>query len=171
MAHISALHLTILPGCDDIYVQFLVDGQDLGGMVRQSAGQHARFFYDDILPYNGGGDCQPEATVLGKPARTQGLRGAILFACGCGQSACSCVLADVSLTETTVTLHNFRVHKDRRSSLAPITFTRANFEAAIADLERQVAGWRHPPPQPPKPPILCAGRIDPEPDIHPEQEC
>ncbi|MBE7466313.1 MAG: hypothetical protein HS116_22800 [Planctomycetes bacterium] len=138
----STLRLRILDGCNELYVQFIVDGKDLGARVKAALGVAG---YDDVLPWYGG-DYRIEDTVLGEPARRNGADGAILFACGCGQYACSGVSAQVVISGETLTLCEFSTTgRDGQKLVAPIqpvVFDRGQFEDAVRQLECEIANWR-----------------------------
>lgn len=137
----SVLRLKIREGCEEPYVEFHVDGEDLGKRIESALG-HAGF--DDVLPWYGG-DFKIEDTVLGESARRYGAEGAIFLACGCGYYACSGVFADVVVSNDTVTLRSFRTWRGEQTLIAPVepvVFNRDQFEAAVSQLEREIASWR-----------------------------
>lgn len=143
------LHLKLTGGW--LHVEFHVDGEDLSTRLRHAFGREnpAEFPWDG-LPWPGG-DYKPADTVLGDEVRRAGAAGAILFACGCGYSMCGAVFADVSVTDATVTLSNFTTWMGGGKVVAatdPLVFDRAQFEEAVARLEREVEAWRPPPPKP-----------------------
>jgi hypothetical protein len=144
---VSKLCLKICEGCQEPYVEFHVDGEDLGTRVKAAPGGAG---FDDVLPWYGG-DYQIDETVLGERARRDGAAGAILFACGCGYSACSAVFADVVVAGDTLTLREFSTWRGGRkviASIAPVVFDRPQFDDAARQLEREVESWRPPPPKP-----------------------
>lgn len=140
MSPMPSLQLNILDHPDEMFVRFLVDGRDLADSLRASAGPDAPPWMETVLPLSCG-DCDRESTVLGTAARTHGLDPAILFACTCGYSGCGSITARVAVTPTTITLSNFESHPRIKITHGPIEFARADFEAAIADLERRVSTW------------------------------
>jgi hypothetical protein len=166
------LQLSIRDGCDEIYVDFAVDGHPLSAIVRAAPRASEAKWIECCLPWHGG-DYDVDETVLGKPARTSGLHQAYLFVCGCGQIACGgAVVVDVQATPDSISFQNFALDNGYFPiAIPPIVFDRSQFEAAITDLERQVAEWTPPPPPPPRSAIPLDGRSVPEPDIHPDQEC
>jgi hypothetical protein len=146
----STLLLKISEGCDEPYVEFHVDGSDLGARVRAALGEAG---YDDVLPWYGG-DYKVDQTVLGEPARRGGAQDAILFACGCGHYACSGVSANVVVIADTLTIRDISTrHRGQRveASIPPIIFDRRQIDEAVQQLEREIAAWR-PPPKPAAPP-------------------
>ncbi|MDB5297846.1 MAG: hypothetical protein JWO31_3829 [Phycisphaerales bacterium] len=125
-------------------MEFHIDGEDLGSRVKAALGDEG---FDDVLPWCGG-DYKIDETVLGESARRDGAEGAILFACGCGQYACSGVSADVIVSGDTLTLRNVSTWRGGQLVLAriePIILDRQQFEAAVAKLHRNLAEWRPPP--------------------------
>jgi len=143
---VSILVLKIREGCEEPYVEFHVDGEDLGARIMAAFGSEG---FDDGLPWFGG-DYGIEDTVLGGKALKDGARKTILLACGCGQSACSSVQADITVTANTITLSNFSTWRHGHEIFAAVdavSFDRRQFESAIAQLRREVAEWRPPPPK------------------------
>lgn len=137
----STLQLKIREGCEEPYVEFHVDGEDLGARIMAAFGDEG---FDDVLPWYGI-DYRIEDTVLGGTAPRDGARKAIIFACGCGCSACSSVWADVTADDDTITLSNFSTWRHARdivASIEPVSFDRHQFESAVANLRRDVAEWR-----------------------------
>jgi len=140
----STLLLKIREGCEEPYVEFHVDGEDLGSRVTAALGEAG---FDDVLPWYGG-DYKIDETVLGERARQNGAEGAILFACGCGYSACSAVFANVDVVGDTLTLREFSTWRGAQkviASMAPVVFDRAQYDDAVRQLEREVETWRPPP--------------------------
>jgi hypothetical protein len=140
------LELKIRENREEPYIEFHVDGQDLGAVLKAVFGEAG---FDDVLPWNGG-DYSIGETVLGEQVRKHGAASAILFACGCGYYACSVVTTDVSVAQETITFSKFAT--PWRGGLAvaplgPIVFDRRQFEEAVTALERAVAAWR-PTPRP-----------------------
>jgi hypothetical protein len=138
---LSTLHLKIREGCEEPYVEFHVDGQDLGRRVAEAFGEAS--FDDDVLPWRG----YIEKTVLGQKTRKEGAEHAILFVCGCGEPTCRAVFADVIVAGDTITLQNFSTWHVRQTVVAPIepiVFDRKQYNDAIQQLERDIANW-HPP--------------------------
>jgi hypothetical protein len=136
----ATLTLTILPNCQELYVQFYVDAENLGTRVKSSLGQ---FGFDDVLPWNGG-DYSISETVLGESARTKGTDKAILFACGCGQYGCSAVFARVESNDSSIVFAEFFTYaRGERlvAPVAPVTFDRKQFESAVRQLEKAIEGW------------------------------
>ena len=132
--------LKISEGSQQLYVEFYVDGNDLGERVRSAFGKAG---FDDVLPWPGG-DYNINRTVLGEPARRVGGKGMILFACGCGYCACSGVFADVDVEADTITIRNISTWHGGQNVVAPLdplVFDRNQFEAAVQALERAVATW------------------------------
>jgi hypothetical protein len=106
--------------------------------------------FDDVLPWFGL-DYQLDDTVLGDKAVREGARKAIVFACGCGCFACSGVWADVTLDGDTITLSNFSTWRrghDIVAPMEPVSFSRQQYESAIASLRQDVAKWQPPPRKP-----------------------
>jgi hypothetical protein len=142
----STFRLKIREGCEEPYVEFHVDGEDLGARIMAALGDEG---FDDVLPWFGG-DYRIDDTVLGYKALHDGTRNAIMLACGCGQSACSSVWADVTATPDTITFSNFSTWRHGREIVAPVepvSFERNQFASAVAKLQRDVEDWRPPPPQ------------------------
>jgi hypothetical protein len=138
------LLLKIRQGCDAPYVEFHVDGQDLGARVRAALGEAG---FDYVLPWYGG-DYRIEETVLGEQVRRNGAEDAILFACGCGHHACSGVCADVVISGDTLALREFSTWRGGQKVIAPldpVVFDRRQFDDAVRQLEREVEAWRPPP--------------------------
>jgi hypothetical protein len=134
---VPTLRLKIREACDEPYVEFHVDGENLGARVHAAFGE---FGADDVLPWRGG-DYTIDETVLGEPARRSGLEGAILFACGCGYYACSGVFANVVVDGDALTIQEvFIWHGDKQiiAPLAPLTFDRAH---ATACWPHRVSRW------------------------------
>ena len=135
------LELKLRDGCQEPYVEFYIDGQDLGPRVMAALGEAG---FDDVLPWYGG-DYTREEAVLGTEARVKGLHGAVLFACGCGYWACSGVVADVEVTDDTVTIQRiftWRGNQRVAADLEPLVFDRVQFDEAVRALERDIAVWR-----------------------------
>ena len=150
----ACLELKIRAGCQEPYVEFFVDGIDLGARVRESFGTAG---YDEVLPYHGV-DYSLSETVLGEEVRSHGAKSAIILACGCGCgcSACSSVRVNVALSEKTITFSNFSTWsqgKPVESNLGAVVFDRMQFEEAISGLQAMIEAWQPPtikvPPQPP----------------------
>jgi hypothetical protein len=140
----STLRLKIREGCAEPYVEFHVDGADLGARLMAAFGEAG---FDDVLPWYGG-DYGIEDTVLGEPARRNGAEEAILFACGCGQYACSGVAANVVVSSDTVTFRDFSTWRGGQKVVAPIepvVLDRRQFDDAVRQLEREIETWRPPP--------------------------
>ena len=140
----STLLLKIREGCEEPYVEFHVDGEDLGSRVKAALGDAG---FDDVLPWYGG-DYEVDDTVLGIPVRRSGAEGAILLACGCGYSACSGVFANVVVAGDTLTIRDIFTWRGGRkvvAPIAPLVFDRAQFDDAVRQLEREVETWRPPP--------------------------
>jgi hypothetical protein len=151
---VSYLELKIRENCEEPYVEFHVDGQDLGAVLMAAFGEAG---FDDVLPWNGG-DYAIAETVLGAQVRKNGAASAILFACGCGYYACSVVTTDVTVDQETIAFSRFATPSRGGLAVAPlepIVFDRRQFEEAVAALERAVAAWRSTPRPvvPPKPVI------------------
>jgi hypothetical protein len=132
---VALLSLTLVEGCEEPYVRFLVDGKDLGQRLRAACS-----FADDVLPWRGI-DYQIEDTVLGREVRTRGATDVILFACGCGCSACGSVTADVAVDQGRITLSHFTSAAGVIKSVEPITFDLAQFNEAYHQLGRQIEGF------------------------------
>ena len=153
------LDLRIRAGCSEPYIEFHVDGHDLGARIRQSLGEAG---FNEVLPWPGG-DYSISETVLGEAIRSQGGKKAILLACGCGCSGCSSVHADVDVADDKITFSNFVTWHwggPVRSALDPITFDRGQFEGAVARLQTMLEEWRPPDadaPTGPPPQIRIAG--------------
>ena len=142
----STLRLKIREGCEEPYVEFHVDGEDLGSRIKASLGEVG---FDDVLPWYGG-DYKLDETVLGRPARCNGAEGAILFACGCGYFDCSGVFANVVVTDDTLTIRDIFTWRGGQKVVAPIepvVFDRVQFDDAVRQLEREIENWRPPPPK------------------------
>ena len=142
----STLRLKIREGCEEPYVEFDIDGEDLGSRIKAALGEAG---FDDVLPWHGG-DYKVDETVLGEPARRSGAESAILFACGCGYSACSGVFADVVVAGDTLTIRDTYTWRGSQKVVAPIepvVFDRGQFEDAVRQLERDVEAWQPPPPK------------------------
>jgi hypothetical protein len=136
----STLSLRILPNCYELYVEFYVDAENLGTRVKTSLGQ---FGFDNVLPWYGG-DYSISETVLGESARTKGADEAILFACGCGQYACSAVFARVKSSDESIMFSEFFTYArgDRvLAAIEPVTFDRKQFDDAILQLEEDIKVW------------------------------
>lgn len=139
----STLRLKIREDCVEPYVEFHVDGEDLGSRVKAALGEAG---FDDVLPWYGG-DYKVDETVLGEPARRSGAEGAILFACGCGYFACSGVFANVVVTGDTLAIRDiFTWHGGQKvvARIDPVVFDRAQFDKAVRQLEREIETWRPP---------------------------
>jgi hypothetical protein len=137
------LHLKIREGCEEPYIEFHVDGEDLGRRVSQSFGEASS---DDVLPWFGG-DYILEETVLGDAVRARGSDQALFLACGCGHSACSGVWARVTVAGETITLSHFSTWCRRgrvEAALEPVVFDRRQLEDAVAQLRRDIESWRPP---------------------------
>jgi hypothetical protein len=140
----STLRLKIREGCEEPYVEFRVDGEDLGSRIKAALGEAG---FDDVLPWHGG-DYKIDETVLGEPARRSGADGAILFACGCGYFACSGVFANVVVAGDTLTIRDIFTWRGGQKVVAPIepvVFERGQFDDAVQQLEREIETWRPPP--------------------------
>jgi len=117
-----------------------VDGKNLGHRVKVALGEAG---FDEVLPWYGG-DYKVEETVLGEAARRNAAEGAILFACGCGQYACSGVSANVVISGGMLTLRDIFTWRGGQCVFAPIepiTFDRQQFDDAVRRLERQIELW------------------------------
>ncbi len=139
----STLLLKISEGCQEAYVEFYVDRENLGERVKAALGGDG---FDDVLPWFGG-DYTIDQTVLGERMRRDGGESAILFACGCGYFGCSNVSASVVVSGTSLTLRDLFTWRGGRKVFAPIepiTFDRTQFDDAVVQLEREIAAW-HPP--------------------------
>jgi hypothetical protein len=139
--HVSHLELKIRENREEPYVEFHVDGQDLGAALMVAFGEAG---IDDVLPWNGG-DYAIGETVLGEQVRKHGAANAILFACGCGYFACSVVTTDVSVDQETIAFSRFATPWRGGlavAALGPIVFDRRQFEEAVAALKRDLAAWR-----------------------------
>ncbi|QOV87301.1 hypothetical protein [Humisphaera borealis] len=149
----ATLVLKIREGCGEVFVEFHVDGEDLGARIMADLGDEG---FDDVLPWFGG-DYQIKDTVLGDAARQDGVQNAIMLACGCGHFACSGVSADVVANAETITFSNFSTWRHGRRIVAavePVSFDRRQFESALAKLYRDVAEWRPSPPGTEVPPRI-----------------
>jgi hypothetical protein len=145
----STLVLKIREGCEEPYVEFHVDGDDLGKRVKAALGEAG---FDDVLPWHGG-DYKIDETVLGEPARRNGAEGAILFACGCGYYGCSGVFANVVVADDTIMIRDistFRGGQRVVAPVSPIVFDRQQFDDAVRQLKFQIELWR-PPAKPSNP--------------------
>lgn len=143
--------LKIRGECEEPYIDFYVDGEDLGRRVKAALGEAG---FEDCLPWNGI-DYDIEETVIGESACRIGANGAVLFACGCGCYACGGVSADMLVRGDTITLQNISTWRGGKNVIAPmnpITFDRQQYEIAVAKLRNDVAAWR-PPPRKPKEPV------------------
>lgn len=137
----STLHLKICVGSEELYVEFHVDGADLGPRVKAALGEAG---FDDVLPWYGG-DYKIDETVLGEPVRRSGAQDAILFACGCGYYACSGVSANVVVEGDTLTIRDISTWRGGQrvvADLPPLVFDRGQFDEAVRQLERDVELWR-----------------------------
>lgn len=140
----STLRLKIREGCEEPYVEFHVDGEDLGSRVKAALGEAG---FDDVLPWHGG-DYKVDETVLGDAARRSGAEGAILFACGCGYFGCSGVFANVVISGDTLSIRDiFKWRGGRKvfAPMAPVVFDRGQFDDAVRQLQREIEAWRPPP--------------------------
>jgi hypothetical protein len=140
---VLTLVLKIIEGCEAPYVQFYVDGGDLGQRVKAALGEDG---FDDVLPWYGG-DYKIEETVLGEVVRRNGAEGAVLFACACGQFGCSGVWADVVVCGETLILKNFSTWRRGQrivAAIEPVRFDRKQFDEAVRELERDIEAWRPP---------------------------
>jgi hypothetical protein len=143
---VSKLVLKVREACEEPYIEFYVDGENLGGRVKSALGEAG---FDDVLPWYGG-DYRIEETVLGESARRTGVEGAILFACGCGQYACGGVSASVVIAGEMLILRDIFTGRGGQrvvASIEPITFDRKQFEEAVSQLQREIEVW-HPPGKP-----------------------
>ena len=151
----STLLLKISEGCEEPYVEFYVDGEDLG-TVEAALGEAG---FDDVLPWYGG-DYAIEDTVLGEAAQRNGAERAIIFACGCGFYTCSGVFAEVVISGDTLILSEFSTWRGGQKVVAPISpivFDRRQYDDAVRRLHDEVKAWR-PPPQSRK---ATQGALDP----------
>lgn len=112
----AQLELKIIEGCQEPYIEYYVDGVNLGARIEEALGAAG---FDNCLPWYGS-DYSIDDTVLGEKARTQGLQGAIILACGCGCYACSGVSADVYVTESTIIFCHFSTWRRGERIVAPL---------------------------------------------------
>jgi hypothetical protein len=156
----AILSLRIIEPHSDPYMEYFVNGVSLPELIRSTLRTSAAESMDDVLPL-GCGDFDLEDSAIGETARTHGLEGAILFACGCGYAACSCTNIDVVLTENTISFCNLRIGNNV-CDFPPIEFNREQFCAEVADLQLRLATWKPtlPPPPPPRRVIELPGRDD-----------
>lgn len=135
----SHLRLQLLPNCDEPFVEFYVDGENLGTLVKASLGPGS----EDVLPLHGG-DFSFEDTVLGESVRRNGAESAILFACGCGYSACGSVHAKVIVDGNRLSITEISTWNYGGSCalIEPFVFDRDEYEAAVLQLEADLKSWR-----------------------------
>jgi hypothetical protein len=142
---VSKLVLKVREACEEPYIEFYVDGENLGRRIKSALGEAG---FDDTLPWYGG-DYKIEETVLGETARRGGAEGAVLFACGCGQHASGGVSASVVVAGETLILRDIFTWRGGQrvfASIEPITFDRKQFEEAVLQIQREIEAW-HPPRQ------------------------
>ena len=104
---------------EDQCVRFLLDGRDLG--VQAGTGDNSL-----PCPWQPSSDIREFRTVIDDDVVNAGGRDVVLFACECGQVACSSVLVDVEVVNDMVRFTNFR------DSQAPARSKRAIRSAGLA---------------------------------------
>lgn len=156
----AQLELKIIEGCQEPYIEYYVDGVNLGARIEEALGAAG---FDNCLPWYGS-DYSIDDTVLGEKARTQGLQGAIILACGCGCYACSGVSADVYVTESTIIFCHFSTWRRGErivAPLEPVEFDRARFLKAVKSLHSMITSWQPPPASASTPPTTKAIPLGP----------
>src|SRR3982750_4387556 len=131
------LQLKVREGCQEPYIEFYVDGQNLGTQLSDACGGRS---IEDVLPWYGI-DYKISDTVFGEGVRRDGASSAILFACGCCVSACGVVFVRVTVDRERITLSEFSTG-GVVVPLAPLIFDRHQFDDAVRSVQRELESWR-----------------------------
>jgi hypothetical protein len=165
--------MRIREGCEEPYIEFQVDGVDLGAILATAfRATLPDGVFEDVLPWYGV-DFDPFDTVLSPSVLEHGSLGALLLVCGCGCSACGSVSARVTVTDRDVTWSAFKTHFAGQlieADVSPIRVDRSQFDAELAHLHLELQAFESrrtalKPTPPPTPPLITPPppRDDPPP--------